>query len=137
MHKLIKGFIASALLVAGALVGHAQTPLANGQLITGLSNAAGSEQLYTLTVPEGQVVLDIRLYGTTVNGNADLYVKLGSAPTTTDFTFKSTRPGASEVVSTFYPAPGTYYILIKGTTAYNNVAFKAEYRIPKGFPGNQ
>lgn len=132
----IKSLITGALLLVGAVAAHAQTPLVNGAVLTQLSGAAGSEQLYTLTVPANQVVLDIRLYGTTVNGNADLFVKLGSAPTTTDFTFKSTRPGSSEVVSQFYPAAGTYYILVKGTTAYQNVALKGESRIPKGFPGN-
>jgi hypothetical protein len=131
----LKNLLLSVLAIAGATIAHAQTPVPNGTLQY-LSGAAGNAQLFTLTVPAGQVVLDIRTYGVQLNGNVDLYVKLDSAPTTTDYTFKSTKPTSMEVVSQFYPAAGTYYILVKGVTAYQNVGFKAEYRIPKGFPGN-
>ena len=57
------------------------TPLTNGVAVTGVSGAAGSDKLYSLDVPAGATGLKFVTTGGT--GDADLYVKFGSAPTTT------------------------------------------------------
>ena len=61
--------------------GGTPTPITNGVAKTGIGGAAGSDQLFTLDVPAGATGLKFVTSGGT--GDADLYVKFGSAPTTT------------------------------------------------------
>ncbi len=47
--------------------------------VTGVSGATGSQKFWTMSVPAGATNLTISTSGGT--GDADLYVKFGSAPT--------------------------------------------------------
>jgi hypothetical protein len=56
------------------------TVLCNGVAVTGLSAAINTALNYTMVVPAGATGLSFAISGGT--GDADLYVKFGSAPTT-------------------------------------------------------
>ncbi|MBY0453849.1 MAG: trypsin-like serine protease [Burkholderiaceae bacterium] len=92
---------------------------------TGLSGAAGSAQRFSVQVPSGATNLVISTSGGT--GDVDLYVKAGTAPTTTSFDCESYQDGNTENCSFATPTPGTYHILLDGYTAYSGVALKATY----------
>src|SRR2546422_797628 len=57
--------------------------LQNGVPVYNLAGALNSQQVFKLTVPAGVSKVDFKITGGT--GNADLYVKKGSAPTTTSY----------------------------------------------------
>jgi len=56
------------------------------------------------------------------SGNADLYVKFGSAPTTSSFDCSSTTAGNAESCSIPVAQAGTYYVLLQATSAYSGVS---------------
>jgi hypothetical protein len=61
--------------------------ITNGQKVTGIGAATGAWKHYKITVPASQTSLVVKTTGGT--GDADLYVKLGSSPTTSSYTGKS------------------------------------------------
>jgi len=103
----------------------AETPLANGVAVTGISGAAGSETFYKINVPAGQDQLEISTAGGT--GDVDLYVRRGSLPTTTSYDYRPYKPGNDEKVTVANPVAGTWYIMLRGYTAYTGVTLKATY----------
>ncbi|WP_304984926.1 M4 family metallopeptidase [Corallococcus sp. CA047B] len=94
-------------------------------VITTLSNVAGSRNGSTnlnYVTPTNATAMRFALSGGT--GDADLYVKFGSAPTTTSYDCRSA--GASNDEScTLNPAKqGTYYVLIRGYSAFSGATFQ-------------
>ncbi len=75
--------------------------------------------IYRIEVPAGQTSLDIKLSGGT--GDADLFVKFGSRPTTTDYDYRPFIIGNSESVALSNPVAGTWYVMIRGYSAYAGV----------------
>ena len=57
--------------------------LSNGVPATGLSASTGNSVAYTMVVPAGATNLSFKIAGS--SGDADLYVKFGSAPTTSSY----------------------------------------------------
>ncbi|MFC3549867.1 S8 family peptidase [Lysobacter cavernae] len=86
--------------------------LANGVTVTGIEVLAGGTVRYQLEVPNGASNLLFAMYGGT--GDADIYVKYGSAPTNTSYDCRPFSGGNSE--NCFFPAPqgGTWYVNVKG-----------------------
>jgi len=101
------------------------TPLNNGTAITGISGASGSKKYYSLEVPAGQATLTFVLAGGT--GDADMYVKQGSPPTTTDYSCRPYLNGNSETCSFNNPVAGTWYVMLHGYTAYTGTSIKGTY----------
>ncbi|MFC5436745.1 M4 family metallopeptidase [Rhodanobacter umsongensis] len=97
--------------------------LQNGVPVTGLAGSASQELSYTVTVPSGSN-LAIAISGGT--GDADLYVKKGSAPTTSSYDCRPYVSGNAETCS-FSAASGTYYIKLRGYTAFSGVSLKATW----------
>ncbi len=122
----VKGIVALAalFLVASAAYG-APVSLSNGVPVTGISGSAGSEQFYTIVVPAGQDELEIATSGGT--GDVDLYVRRGAAPTTTTYDYRPYKVGNDETVSVENPAAGTWFIMLRGYTAYSGVTLVASY----------
>jgi hypothetical protein len=100
-------------------------PLTNGVPVTDLAGATGSETHYKIDVPPGQVKLEIQMSGGT--GDADLYVKFGSPPTTTDWDYRPYLIGNDETVTVDNPTAGTWYIMLRGYQAYTGVTLLATY----------
>lgn len=101
------------------------TVLENGVPVTGLSGTPSSMKIFRIDVPAGQINLEILLSGGT--GDADLFVKLGSVPTTTSYDYRSILAGNDETITVNNPAAGSWYIMIHAYSSYTGVTLKATY----------
>ncbi len=99
--------------------------LTNGVAKTGQAGAAGASLTYTLVVPAGATGLKFVTSGGT--GDADLYAKFGSAPTTTVNDCKSEGGTTAETCTIATAQAGTYYVLLKGYTAFSGVSITGSY----------
>ena len=102
------------------------TVLCNGTVITGLSASKNNwTSTYTLVVPAGATNLSFNMSGGT--GDADLYVRLGSAPTTSSYTCRPYTSGNTETCSFAAPTAGTYYVRIRAYATFSGVSLTASY----------
>jgi vibriolysin len=100
--------------------------LTRGVPKTGLSGASGSVSAnYTLAVP-ANTASTIAISGGT--GDADLYVKFNAAPTTTVYDCRPYSSGNNESCSlAAKTTAGTYYVNLRGYTAYSGVSLVGNY----------
>ena len=98
--------------------------LTNGVPVTGLSGTSGMSSVYTFTVPAGATNVSVAISGGT--GDADLYVKAGSAPTLSSYDCRPYVTGNSETCSNL-SAGVTYYVSINAYTAYSGVSLVGNY----------
>jgi subtilase family serine protease len=113
--------------------GGGTTVLSNGVAKTGIAGATGSDQVFTLVVPSGATGLKFVTSGGT--GDADLYVKFGSAPTTTTNDCKSEGSTTAESCSIATAQAGTYYVLIHGYATFSGVSLTGSYSTGGGGGG--
>jgi len=118
-------FSAVGVSCAGGGGGGTTTELQNNVGVTGVSGAAGADNDYFITVPTGASNLVMSISGGT--GDADLYTKFGSAPTTSSYDCRPYKAGNSESCSVAAPQAGKYYIKVHGYSAYSGVTVKASY----------
>jgi vibriolysin len=101
------------------------TTLTNGVAKTGLSGAASSNTMYCIDLPASKASTYAMSGGT---GDADLYIKFGSAPTTTSYDCRPYLTGNTEsCTAAAKTAAGKMYIMIRGYTSYSGVSLKASY----------
>ena len=98
--------------------------LTNGTPVTGLGAATGAELNYTITVPAGSGTLTVTTSGS--SGDADLYVRAGSAPTDSAYTCRPYRSGNAETCTITAPS-GTYYVRLKAYSTFSGVTLRASY----------
>jgi xanthomonalisin len=99
--------------------------LQNGVPVSGLSATKGNAVYYTMVVPTGASNLNIKIAGGT--GDADLYVKLGSTPTTSSYDCRPYIAGNSESCTASAPTPGTYYVMVRAYSSYSGVTLTGSY----------
>jgi vibriolysin len=99
--------------------------LQNGVPVTGISGAAGSQQFWTINVPAGASNLVIGTSGGT--GDADLYVRFGSAPTTTTYNCRPYLGGNAETCTFAAPSAGTYHVMVRGYAAFSGLSLTGSY----------
>jgi endonuclease I len=99
--------------------------LSNGVPLTGLSAATNASVNYTMQVPAGATNLVIAASGG--SGDGDLYVRYGSAPTTTTYDCRPYLSGNNESCSFATPAAGTYHVMIRAYTAFSGVTLSGNY----------
>jgi len=104
--------------------------LTNGVPVTGIAGATGTSAFYTLAVPAGATNLSFVTSGGT--GDADLYVRFGSQPTTTTFDCSSTSATTAETCSFASPSTGTYYVLVYAYSTFSGVSLTGSYTAPGG-----
>ena len=109
--------------------------LTNGVAKTNQSGAAGASLNYTMVVPAGATGLKFVTSGGT--GDSDLYVKFGSAPTTTTNDCKSEGGTNAETCSIATAQAGTYYVLVKGYSAFSGMSITGSYTAGGGGGGTQ
>lgn len=114
----------------GSTGGGGVTTLTNGQTVSNISGATGSWTNYKITVPSGQSQLKITMSGGT--GDADLYVKLGSQPTSTSYDYRPYLSGNAETVTVTNPAAGDWYISLNAYAAFSGVSLNATYSASTG-----
>ncbi len=82
----------------------------------------GVSSNYTLVVPSGKTSAVVTISGGT--GDADLYVRLGSAPTSTTYSCRPYLTGNNETCTFNAPTAGTYYINVRAYAGYSGVSLK-------------
>jgi serine protease len=102
------------------------TVLTRGVAITLPAKAIGTwSSTYTLSVPAGRSTLTFTTSGGT--GDADLYVRFGTAPTGTYYDCRPYRTGNYETCTFYAPKAGTWYVKVRAYQAYSGVSLKGSY----------
>ncbi|AFE08782.1 bacillolysin [Corallococcus coralloides DSM 2259] len=98
--------------------------LQNNVPVTGISGASGSftSEWITVDVPASRRVTFSIAGG---SGDADMFVKFGSSPTTASYDCRPYLSGNNESCSLTKTTQGKYYVKIRGYTAYSGVTLKA------------
>jgi len=99
--------------------------LQNGVPVTGVSGASGSQQFWTMTVPAGATNLRFTIAGG--SGDADMYVRFGSAPTTSAYDCRPYLNGNNETCNIATAQTGTYHVMVRGYSAYSGVTLTGSY----------
>ena len=138
MKKIIQqqkltGLLAANLLMMVSTGALAATALENAVPVTALSGASGSESFFTLTVPEGATNLNFNTSGG--SGDADLYVKFGSAPSESSYDCRPYKSGNSESCAITNVQAGDYHVMIKGYSAYSDLTLQGSYLEGGSTPG--
>ncbi|HEX6929304.1 MAG TPA: S8 family peptidase [Gammaproteobacteria bacterium] len=120
---------AEAAVVAASDGGGGDPPggneLENGVPESNLSGAQGVELRFTLEVPAGATDLVFSISGG--SGDADLYVKFGSPPTTSDWDCRPYRWGNEETCNIGTAQAGTYHVMLHGYTSFSGVTLVGSY----------
>ena len=108
--------------------------LANGVAKTGLSASTGTELRYTLEVPAGATNLSFNIAGG--SGDADLYVRFGSAPTTSSYDCRPYLNGNNETCNISNVQAGTYHVMVRAYSTFSGVSLTGSFDEPSGGGGN-
>ena len=101
---------------------------------TGIAQStSGYSVNYTLAVPSGATNLSFTMSGGT--GDADMYVKFGSAPTDSSYDCRPYKSGNAETCTFATPSAGTYYVRLKAYSAFSGVSLLADYTTGGGGGG--
>jgi serine protease len=123
------GIINAAAAVAEAGGGTTPPPtggtLTKGVAKTNLSGAKSSDQFFSITVPSGATNLTFTMSGG--SGDADLFVKAGSKPTSSSYDCRPYKGGNNESCSFASPSATTYHVMLNGYSAYSGVSLVADY----------
>jgi hypothetical protein len=123
--KLALAFVGELGKSTGGGGGDVSGVLTNGVAKTNQSAATGASLNYTMVVPSGATNLKFVTSGGT--GDADLYVKFGSAPTTTSYTCKSDGGTNAETCNIATAQAGTYYVMVKAYSAFSGLSITGSY----------
>ena len=95
-----------------------------------ISGAQGSETIYTMEVPADATALSFAMSGGL--GDADMYVKFGSAPTSNSYDCRPYKPSSNETCDINTVQGGTYYVMISGYDSYSGVSLVGDYTAGSG-----
>lgn len=130
----------SGIVDAAAAVAAVGTPpptggntLSNGVPKTGLSGSTGTELRYTLSVPAGASNLSFRISGG--SGDADLYVRYGTAPTTGSYDCRPYIGGNSETCNITNVQAGTYHVMVRAYSTFSGVSLVGSFDTGGGATG--
>ena len=110
------------------------TELQNNVSVSGVSGPAGGDNNYFITVPAGATNLVMSISGG--SGDADLYTRVGNAPTTSTYDCRPYKAGNNESCTVASPVAGKYYLKVHGYSAYSGVTVKASYSTGGGGGGS-
>jgi serine protease len=112
----------------GTILNDDPVVLDNDSPLGGLQAGIGQQLLYSFQVPAGASDLTFTTSGGV--GDVDLFVKFGSAPSTSVFDCSSTGPTTDETCSIPTAQAGTYYILLDAYSDIAGVTLTSRYSIP-------
>lgn len=101
---------------------------------TGISGGSNHQAFYAVQVSPG--ASSLRIYTSGGTGDADLYVRYGTVPTTTQHDCAATGATSVESCEVLAPAAGTYYVMLRGVTNYYNYSLAATLGGPPATPLN-
>jgi len=123
------GIVDADAAVTAALGGTNPNPgtgtLQNNVPVSGLGASSGASLAYTVAVPSGSSQLKVTIAGG--SGDADLYVRSGSAPTDTVYTCRPYLSGNNETCTINAPAAGTWHVRVKAYSTFSGVTLTAQY----------
>jgi len=99
--------------------------LKNGVPVSGLNGAKNEDLEYEMHVPAGATNIRFSISGGT--GDADLFVKFASKPTSTNFDCRPYLNGNNESCNALTNSGNTYYIKINGYRAFTGVTLTGSY----------
>lgn len=99
--------------------------LENGVAVNNLSASTGQTIEFTMDVPAGMTNLSFAISGGT--GDADLYVKFGSAPTTSVYDCRPYLNGNNETCNMDPAQEGTYYVMVRAYSSFSGVSLVGSY----------
>lgn len=102
--------------------------LANGVAKTNLAGSTSQQLSFTMEVPAGATDLNFTMAGG--SGDADLYVKFGSAPTTSSYDCRPYKGGNAESCPIATAQAGTYHIKVIGYSAFSGVNLTGSFTEP-------
>lgn len=94
--------------------------------VSNLSVARNAWLHYTIEIPAGLSSFTAQISGG--SGDADIYVRRGAQPATTQFDCRPYRTGNNETCTFNNPQPGTWYISLRGYAASSGVTLRATGR---------
>jgi hypothetical protein len=101
--------------------------LRNNIAVSNVYGGWATEKLYTFTVPTTSSIISASFQISGGTGDADIYVRYNSPPTTGLYDCRPYIGGNNETCTFDYPSSGTYYVLVRGYTAYTGVSLMAWY----------
>ena len=107
--------------------------LTKGVAVTGINQTAGNAVNYTMVVPAGATNVTFTMSGGT--GDADMYVKLGSAPTDSSYDCRPYKSGNAESCTFATSTGGTYHVRLKAYSAFSGVSLIGDYTAGGGGGG--
>jgi len=129
----VSGTTASKTASVSVTGGTTGSVLQNGVAVTGLSAATGGQLSFTMVVPAGATGLSFAMSGGT--GDADMYVKFGSAPTLSSYDCRPYVTGNNETCNIATAQAGTYYVMLNGYAAFSGVSLVGSYTTGGGGGG--
>ena len=100
------------------------TVLENGVTKSNVGASAGSDIVFTMEVPAG--ASDINFITSGGSGDADMYVKFGSAPTDSNYDCRPYKNGNSESCEVT-SSGGTYYVRLKAYSTFAGLSLTGSY----------
>lgn len=131
---IVDAAAAIAAVTGGGGGGGGPVVLSNGQPETGLSASSGSSLSFTLEVPAGATNLAFTMSGG--SGDGDMYVRHGSAPTTSTYDCRPYETGNNESCNFASPAAGTWHVLIQAYSPFSGVSLSGSFDEPAGGGGS-
>ncbi|GAB57531.1 S8 family serine peptidase [Rheinheimera nanhaiensis] len=105
--------------------GGTNPPPTGGATFPNLSASSGQWLRGSYAIPSGVSSVTFQISGGT--GDADLYVRYGSEPTTTSYNCRPYLNGNNEVCTINNPQAGTWHVGIRAYTAFSGVTFSYQY----------
>ncbi|QYJ75169.1 M20/M25/M40 family metallo-hydrolase [Shewanella sp. FJAT-52076] len=106
--------------------------LENGVALTGLSAARDAQSYFTLAVPANAE--NLRFVTSANNGDADMYVKFGAPPSTSDFDCRSWNNGSNESCDLAQATEGNWHVMLKAYSAYSDLSLTGSFDVSTPAP---
>ncbi len=117
---------ATATTNTTASIGNNTSVLDKGIPVNGLSANTGQSVDYTFEVPTN--ASDLVISVNAGSGDADLYARFGSAPTSGQYDCRPYLPGNNESCTISNPQAGTWYISAKAYASFSGLTLQADYQ---------
>jgi serine protease len=119
----------NSLLAGGGTQPQQPTQPVQPELKNGLSVTVGGpqndEKNFVIKVPAGKSSVTVTMSGGT--GDGDLYVRIGSKPTITQYNCRPYKSSNNESCSVRVTAPANVFVMIRGFKTYANAKLVANY----------
>lgn len=101
--------------------------LKNGERVSGLSGEKDDRLYFRIDVPNNTDVLEVVTRAGWFSGDADLYVKFNEMPSEGNSDCNSTSSNSAEKCVIENPEVGSWFIMVKAYSRFNNVSLSAKY----------